>query len=235
MAYREETINKYMAMAAGMIQKVRANMADYEVSVSKGNNKIGKCLNVSLLPIITCGGNCKVCKGICYDIKACLRFPGIRGVLGARAKNTVLAMFDRERYFAQIDGMMTRRRTNKVMRWHVGGDIPDYDYLCRMIDNARNHPDFVIWTYTKQYSLVNRYVAEHGGSIEAAIPANLSIMFSVWEGLECENPYGFATFTCVLNGHEWPQGVHKCDGACHRCLEGRYGCPFRMSSAVAEH
>ena len=104
-----------------------------------------------------------------------------------------------------------------------------------MVENAKEHPDFIIWTYTKQYFIVNKYVKEHGGSIAAAIPSNLSIMFSEWKGLDCLNPYGFPTFTCVLKGEQWPSNTHKCPGNCKICLDTKTGCPYGQSSAVDEH
>ena len=230
MGYKSSTIAKYRALLNDAMNHYKCGVC--HVSISLGNRKIGKCLNVSLAPIIACGANCRVCAGICYDIKACLFR---KQVLDARARNTVLALYERDEYFEEIDRKMTNRRKHKVFRWHVGGDIPDSDYFERMIENARKHPDFVIWTYTKQYHIVNDYVRSHGGNIESAIPSNLSIMYSVWDGLTCDNPYGFATFECVLDGHEWPIGVHKCNGACHECVEHQTGCPYRINSAVAEH
>ena len=206
---KRETLQKYINVVNSLIPVLLAILESLHVCISKGNRKIGRCMNVSTAPIFTCGGACKVCKCLCYDLRACLQYGT---ALQARVRNYLLAMYDRDRFFREIDEAMSRRRKNKFFRWHVGGDIIDYDYFCRMVDNARRHPDFIIWTYTKRYAFVNRYVAEHGGSIEAAIPANLSIMFSVWEGLECVNPYGFATFECVLTGHAWPAGVHHCPG-----------------------
>jgi len=231
--FAQKTITNYLYRLDKAISAMRES-TDLSVIVSKGNRKIGKCLNVSVAPIRTCGGNCKVCMCACYDMKACMQYPN---VLQARAKNTVLAMYARDDYFRQIDEVMNKRRKNKVFRWHVGGDIPDYDYFCRMIENARNHPDFIIWTYTKQYDIVNDYVRAHGGTIKAAIPDNLSIMFSVWKGLYCDNPYGFATFTCVdiASGETFEDGVHHCNGACKDCITGKTGCPFRKSSATKLH
>lgn len=230
--YRPETIAKYMMLINQAIIKAVAILSTLHVCIVRGNRKLGRILNVSLAPLLTCGGACRVCKMICYDIKACLFRPT---VLWARARNTALALYDRDRYFAEIEHALSPRRKIKAFRWHVGGDIPDYDYFCHMVDVARRFPDWRFWTYTKQYEIVNRYIAEHGGSIGEALPENLSIMFSVWADLECINPYGFATFECVLDGHEWPDGITECPGNCEICLDGGTGCPWRKSSAVHEH
>lgn len=230
--YSPKTIASYLGKMAAAIMECIRDLASLHVCITKGNRKIGRVLNVSLPPITSCGGACRVCKGICYDIKACMQYGN---VLLARARNYALAMYDRDRYFAEISAALSPRRRRKVFRWHVGGDILDYDYFCRMVEVARLHPDWRFWTYTKQYDIVNRYVFEHGGSIDAAIPGNLSIMFSVWDGLDCINPYEFATFECVLDGNKWPDGVHHCPGNCDVCLETGTGCPFRQSSAVGQH
>ena len=232
--FTSKTIANYLYKLDRAINAMRESISDLSVVVSTGNRKIGRSLNVSVAPIRTCGGNCKVCMYACYDMKACMQYPN---VLQARAKNTILAMYARDDYFKQIDEIMNKRRKNKVFRWHVGGDILDYDYFERMAENARNHPDFVIWTYTKQYGIVNEYVRTHGGTIESAIPDNMSVMFSVWKGLKCSNPYGFATFTCVdvKNGETFEDGIHHCNGDCSACIAGKTGCPFRKSSAVKLH
>jgi len=230
--FKTETIAKYIKAISEAINASKKNIDNLHVCISKGNQKIGKTMNVSLAPIRTCGGNCRVCKCICYDIKACMQYGN---VMNARARNTALQEIDRDRYFAEIDQAMKRRRANKFLRWHVGGDIVDYDYFCRMVENAKNNPDFIVWTYTKQYHIVNQYVKEHGGSIAEAIPSNISIMFSVWKGLHCDNPYGFSTFTCVLKGEVWPHKTYHCTGNCQACIDSGHGCPHQESSAVAEH
>ena len=230
--YSPKTIASYLKKMAAAIMECIQMLASLHVCITKGNRKIGRVLNVSLPPITSCGGACRVCKGLCYDIKACMQYGN---VLLARARNYALAMYDRDRYFAEIEKALSPRRRRKAFRWHVGGDILDYDYLCHMIDIARRHPDWVFWTYTKQYALVNRYVAEHGGSIAAAMPENLSIMFSVWDGLRLDNPYCFATFECVLDGHAWPENVMLCPGNCEYCLEHGIGCPHRCKAAVKQH
>lgn len=109
-----------------------------------------------------------------------------------------------------------------------------------MVRIARNHPDWIFWTYTKQYALVNQYVKTHGGSKETSIPSNLSIMFSVWNGLQLFNPYDFATFVCVMKNDPEPvkaekRNCHKCPGNCDICKAEHTGCPYHVSSWVDEH
>ena len=233
MNLKPETVAKYIKLAMDALNYFIAILCNCHVAFSYGNEKIGRVLNVSLLPILTCGKNCRVCKGICYDIKACLRFADIRGgVLAARAKNTALALYDEARYFEEIDRKMSRRKKNKFLRWHVGGDIPSLSYFIHMVELARKHPDFVCWTYTKQYYIVNEYCRIYG---KESIPENLSVMFSVWDGLELDNPYGFATFKCVLTGRSFTPGVHRCPGNCKVCLDSKTGCPYQQDTENGQH
>lgn len=236
--FKPETIKKYIALAMACIVKLQLIADTLSVTLSRGNRKIGRFANVSLAPIVSCG-NCCGCKSFCYDLKACLAYPS---VLFARCKNFLLARDYRDKYFADIiRGIKNRDRRGKSLkgfRWHVGGDILDYDYFCRMVDIARMYPGWDFWTYTKMYHLVNRYVREHGGTKAAAIPSNLHIMFSVWYGMPIDNRYGFATFRCILkdgscSGRQ--QNEFMCPGNCELCFKSRAGCIGEHDSCVNEH
>ena len=216
----KESVNHYMSIGAENIK----------LCISKGNHKIGKTLNVSLPPVLSCG-NCKECKHFCYDIRACYQYSNT--VIKARAKNRALLQLDRDSYFVQIDEACNRHRTNKVFRWHVSGDIIDIDYLDRMVKIARNHPDFRFWTYTKMYSIVNAYCAENGG--RNAIPANLSILFSEWRGMPMENPYNFGTFRCFYADEEIPANTFYCPGNCDICKAANRGCVVNENTGIYLH
>lgn len=237
MSYKKESIVKLVKSLknrkAFFLSELKKGLAKKAI-ISNGNRKIGKVLNVSLAPILCCG-NCSKCKLYCYDIKACLQH---ENVLDARAFNTALQEFDRDRFFRDIDDKMSRRRKNKYFRYHVSGDIPDMDYLKRMIKTAVDHPDFTIWTYTKMYSLVNQYCNENGRD---AIPKNLHIMFSKWDGLPMDNPYKFPVFACRLKAgnvdtsEDWFAKVYKCPGNCDLCKEKKLGCIGGMDTYADEH
>lgn len=236
MAYKKESITKLIVKANGLKREFMAVITDLHVCISKGNRKIGKVMNVSMMPILTCH-NCKECKHLCYDIKACLQYSNT--VLPARMRNTVLAMHDRDRYFSEINDACTRRRKNKYFRWHVAGDILDMDYFERMLDICCNHPDFVFWTYTKYYDIVNEYCDMHGRD---AIPANFSIMFSEWDGMPMNNPYNFPVFSCKLKGGNKNRTeaefkkMYKCCGNCDICKrDGGHGCIKGENTYCDEH
>ena len=231
--YSIESIKKVTA-------EMKARRAFYEdipveeikLCISEGNRKIGKTINVSLPPILTCA-HCKECMFYCYDIKACLQYPNT--VIDARIRNLVILMKNRNEYFNRIENRIARKRKNKAFRWHVSGDIPDIDYLDRMVSIARRHPDWTFWTYTKNYECVNEYVRSHGNDRKTAIPANLSIMFSEWKGLTMLNPYGFAEFRVLFEDDTMPEGAWKCPGNCDACLRAGRGCPVNETGYVDAH
>ena len=198
--------------------------------ISNGNSKIGRCINVSLAPIITCG-NCKECKCFCYDVKACLQYTN---VLNARAKNTALFRYNRDEFFRQLWGKMSRKKTNKFLRFHVSGEIVDLNHFEYMIETAKRFPDFTIWTYTKMYWIVNEYIRIHGGN-KNCIPTNFSIMFSEWKGLPIVNPYNMPVFRCIYPEEQIDNGYMLCPGNCDICKKNNIGCVCGMSSYVHLH
>lgn len=221
----EEAIARYQDTDADAIQ----------LCISKGNRKIGRVMNVSLPPVRTCA-NCSGCSRLCYDIKACLQYPNT--VIDARIRNYMVLVKDRESYFARIEEAISRRRTNKYFRWHVAGDIVDADYFRRMVEIAARHEDFIFWTYTKNYKIVNDFVAAHGAD---AIPANFHIMFSEWDGMPLVNPYNFPIFTCKLkdgNQNHKPEffnSLFKCPGNCDICKAAGRGCIGGENTYCDEH
>lgn len=238
MRYQQSTLKGYVKKMKAEIKKAIDKLSSIHVHFSKGNTKIGRVLNVSTASGICCG-NCKECICFCYDIKAALRFPE---VMTARAENTAIATMDRERFFAEIDKKMTARRKNKYFRWHQGGEILDYEYFCDMVENARNHSDYeCIWTYTKMHWIVNKYVAEHGGTKEKAIPANMVIMFSEWDGIPLDNPYNFPVFTVKLaagnknHDESYFNNLWKCPGNCDICKKAKRGCIASETTYTDEH
>ena len=211
------------------------DVKEITMCISKGNRKIGRVMNVSLPPLMTCK-NCSGCKGFCYDIKACLQYPNT--VIDARIRNYTVLKKDRQLYFETIDHAISRRRTNKYFRWHVAGDIVDIDYFWRMCGTARRHTDFIFWTYTKNYNVVNEYCRLYGRD---AIPENFTIMFSEWDGMPLDNPYNFPVFTCKLkdgNKNHKPEyfdSLYKCPGNCDICKAARRGCIAGETTYCDEH
>lgn len=234
--YTNETLKKYYKlMNAKVAELMQQDVNTFKVTISNGNRKIGRVMNVSTPAGLTCG-NCSHCLGYCYDIKA--NFVYSNTVLPARAKNFVIVMKNRDMFFQQIEDKISRRKANKFFRWHVAGEILDLDYFSRMVGIAKRHPDFIFWTYTKMYTIVNQYCDTNG---RAAIPANFRIMFSEWDGMPLVNPYNFPIFTCKLKdgnkNHtaDFFNTLYKCPGNCDICKECGRGCLAGESTYADEH
>ena len=235
MAYSKESLAKVVQLMNEK-KNVYNNIPVEEIKlcISKGNVKIGRVMNVSIPPIITCH-HCKECKYYCYDVKACLQYPNT--VIDARIRNYTVLTKNRDEYFSRINRAMKRRRTNKYFRWHVAGDIVDYDYFNRMIENAKANPDFIIWTYTKEYETVNEWIKNHGGTKES-LPKNFTVMFSEWRGLAMNNPYGLPEFRVVMKDDESkpdPKKNHYCPGNCDICKKCNRGCVVGKTTYCNEH
>ena len=216
--YSPETLRKLKA-------KVDAKLAEYEnvetsqipLCISSGNVKIGKALNVSKMPVRSCP-NCSECVRFCYDIKACIQYSN---VIDARMRNQIIFERDRDEFFARIDERMNHVREHKFLRYHVGGELKDTDEFSRLCALARLHPDFIVWTYTKNYEAVNRYCDENG---RESIPENLRVMFSEWKGMPMNNPYHFPVFICWDPETEERPKCFKCPGNCEYCKQHVRGC-----------
>ncbi len=238
MSYKLETIVKATKKMQDLIAKYESMKPDrIPMCISKGNKKIGKVLNVSLPPVLTCH-HCKNCMYFCYDIKAVMQY---MAVADARVRNYVILLKDRKAYFGRIRETLKRRRTNFYFRWHVSGDIIDIDYFAEMVKIAREFPHFIFWTYTKEYETVNRYVSENGGSLGAAIPENFHVMFSEWDGTPMDNRYSFPVFTCKLKAGnknhdtEYFESLYKCPGNCDMCKQKCLGCIGGRDTYCNEH
>ena len=229
MKHSKQTIKKIMGALKKLVSDfMEKPFDDLRLHISTGNQKIGKVHNFSMAPGLTCG-NCSCCMEYCYDVKACLQYENVRI---ARAENTAMMQLDREKTFELIDKYISSKKAHKAFRWHVSGDILDIDYFDHMVQIARRHPDWIFWTYTKMYWVINLWIALHG---KDALPDNLSVMFSVWNGLPCPNPYGMPTFTCIQEGMEPAPEEWRCPGNCQICIDSGHGCPAGESSNVDEH
>ena len=230
--FSKQSIEKVVSMALEKEKELNnVSLENIELCISTGNNKIGKTMNISTMPILCCG-NCKECKKLCYDIKACLQYPNT--VIDARMRNTVIPRRNRSEYFRRIEVAIQRRRTNKYFRWHVAGDIIDVDYFDNMVKIARNHPDFIFWTYTKMYGVVNEWCLRHGGTRDA-IPGNLHVMFSEWRGMPTINHYRFPEFRVVFKNDEVKPTGFYCPGNCDICKAAKRGCIAGETTYCNEH
>lgn len=190
------------------------NIDEQHVYISTGNRKTGFAVpSVSLIPVKDCG-NCSSCSRLCYDIRNDM-YPS---VMDTRARNSAMARNAVDRYFKEIE---TACKAFRFFRWHIGGDILDYNYLLGVIRVAVNNPGCTFLIFTKMYDLVN-YFVEAGG----VIPSNLQIIFSDWPGAKMDNPYKFPTSSPVFADGTTaaPADAIECPGDCSTCAVMGAGC-----------
>lgn len=192
--------------------------------VSGGNIKLDGIKNVSLPPVITCGGNCKECKKYCYAIKSFNRLPNVRI---AWVENYNLYLSNPALYF---DSIKTATALERVFRWHVSGDIVDYNYFIGMINVATSNDRCEYLAFTKQYDIIN--TAINNGVI---IPNNLHIIFSASPGVKMVNPHKMPE--CHINFKDSTKNTYtnnfnytyNCTGNCRECVVNGCGCFFLKS------
>lgn len=218
---KPETVKKYLQRGTDRLTYYMAMPAeafeDIHVSVSLGNRKLGKCLNVSLLPVETCR-NCAGCLSYCYALKS-LRYPN---VVDAWARNTAIARRDMPRYFREISEAIARHPSYKGFRFHVSGDIESPDYFRMMVWTARKFPGIRFWTYSKSP------YARYGRGCW------LCVMRSTGFGVPFD-PDASAQFHCIQPGTPRPAGIYYCPGNCEICVNAGRGCPVGENTAVDLH
>ena len=181
------------------------------VSISKGNSKMGFIPSVSLPPIVTCAHGC-TCAKKCYAAKLCRIYGTVRK---AYARNLDILKNDMDNYFTQVKAAAM---VSKYFRFHVSGDIPDMNYLDRMVKLAQELPGTTFLAFTKQYNFINNFLQY------AAIPDNLKIIFSEWPGMHMENPHNLPVAHVIFKGHEPADDWKICGGNCSECACRGVGC-----------
>lgn len=149
------------------------------IKISKGNSKLGAIPSVSLPAGITCRSDCK-CSKKCYAKK----LERIRkSVRQAYQHNYRILKCMPDTYWREVEASIMMSR---FFRFHVSGDIPDKNYLIRMIEIAERNKHCEILCFTKKFSIVNEVVA---GRKNNDLPPNLHLIMSGWKDLKMENPF----------------------------------------------
>ncbi len=171
------------------------------IKISPGNRKMGMTPSVSLPPITTCIDNAPCAKG-CYVIRNMSFRPAI---INSYKHNLNIYNKDPDLYFQQIR-LFCNSKNVKYFRFHVGGDIPDQDYLNRVIRMCRYQcKDTKFVMFTKKYDLDFKGASK-----------NLSIVLSAWPGLTLPKkrmPIGF-----MQNNKETRvKNAITCPNSCEQC------------------
>lgn len=187
-------------------------MTNKKISISNGNAKMGAIPSVSLPPVKTCAAGC-TCARKCYAAKLCRIYPSVKN---AYDRNLDILTTDAGAYWQQVRATAIVAR---FFRYHVSGDIPNAEYFAQMIETANAAPGTMFLAFTKQYKIVNDYI-NNGG----AIPHNLKIIFSLWDGMTTPNPHGLPTAAVIFKGSEPAPDWKICGGNCSACAVSGAGC-----------
>ena len=175
---------------------------DTRVKIVNGNSKLGKGIYaVNLLPGDTpltlnngtqltnvagsCAGCCGGCKSLCYAVSDAKRFHNT--VIKSQGGNTLLARFDRPRFFADIQRFIDYNMVAAI-RVHSSGEFLSYGYFTDWMEFARNNPEVKFYCYTKRFNFIEKYL-DSGETI----PNNFVINVSIW-GKNYDNPYNLPEF-----------------------------------------
>lgn len=184
------------------------------VSISRGNSKMGNIQSVSLPAGLTCRKDC-ACYSKCYARK----LERLRAtVRNAYHNNYDILYAEPETYWREVTASIMMSR---YFRFHVSGDIPDDEYLVRMVDVADKNPHCELLCFTKKYEIVNNYLDEH-----EKFPANLHMIMSVWQGMDYDNPHNLpeAHVRYKDGTTTASSGAFECNGNCTECVTTDSGC-----------
>lgn len=184
-----------------------------ELSISKGNLKLGNIQSVSLPAVLTCR-ECK-CQSKCYARKIARLRPT---VASAYQHNYEVLQSNPDVYWREVEAAIMLSR---YFRFHVSGDIPNTNYFAKMVEIAKRNPHCEILCFTKKYEIVNDYVYA-----EQTIPQNLHIIFSAWVDLMMVNPFSFpeAHVRYRDGSTTASDGALECGGNCAECATEDGGC-----------
>lgn len=183
------------------------------VSISRGNEKMGAIQSVSLPSGVTCR-MCD-CNKKCYAGRIERRRPSVKA---AYQRNLDLLKTDPDVFWREVEAAVMLSR---YFRFHVSGDIPNTEYLRRMIDVATRNKHCEILCFTKKYEIVNALLDR---GIE--IPDNLHIIFSAWVGLNMTNPFSLPeAHVRYRDGLTTARAdATECGGNCTECAATDGGC-----------
>lgn len=179
-----------------------------KIHVSKGNKKIGKVINISLVPIESCVPGVP-CSKECYARQSYLQYPVVRQAWG---ENYHIVQTDMNSYFNQI-GDHLKQSTCDVFRWHVGGDIQSQEYLNSMYGLANDFPYVKFLAFTKNFNLNFK-----------GMPRNTSIVASMWMGWGDASVDLPKAWVQDKNHTETriPHNAIECQGDCENCMKCWY-------------
>lgn len=137
-----------------------SKMPCYAFSTPAQECKIGKILRRAKNSICS----------ICYAMKGRYSFGVVKAALARR-----FIGLNHPSWIQAIVFLILKQEKSGFFRWHDSGDIQDVAHLVRIVEVCKLTPDIQHWLPTREYSMVARYVKEHG-----AFPSNLTVRLSAY-------------------------------------------------------
>jgi hypothetical protein len=198
---------------------------DGHISISRGNSKLGKVLNVSFPPGVGCvkAG----CYKDCYARKAYRLYPSVVMAWGDNYRIWYRCQASNSTAFWEAIRKAIGNEKPKFFRWFVGGDIPNQCFLGYMELIAENFPKVKFLCFTKHYEYDY-----------AQVPQNLKVILSTWPRYRLPNRRGIKE----LMSWAWiesdkkrlaasgRQAVHckgQCDACNYRCWDTKKDVVFK--------
>lgn len=186
-------------------------------TIAPGNRKT-HIPSISLPPVLTCPKCCRgTCDAKCYAAKLCALYPSCATSYG---RNLAAWTKSPAVYFATVAAACVNAR---FFRYHVAGDIPNAAYFAGMVETAKSCSATRFLCFTKNYMVVNNWIAANGGTADA-LPENLQLLFSGWSNLQPENPYKLPETTVYNKDAEPAPDWNLCGGNCLECACRGVGC-----------
>ena len=189
-----------------------------KIKISTTNSKLGTCIpSISLPPQCSCRKDAPCAKG-CYAKKGNFLYNNVKD---SHQTNYDFYMENPDGYFDEIISFLTSGLVSyRFFRYHVAGDIVDYNYLLGMIRAAKRCRGTKFLCFTKKFDIVNDFIEKNG---EFAIPSNLKIVFSAWhKAFKVENPFNLPVAYVFFKKSEMnpdiPELAIPCQGHCETCM-----------------
>lgn len=189
------------------------------LTLTMGNSKMGRVLNISLPPPRTCSHELPCFKTGCYAMRSAYNvYPEVRKAWDG---NHDVWQQSWTAYRDAVEAAIVKAKP-ELFRWHVGGDIPGYlddaDLYLKYVvcETAERHPDVRFWMTTKKYD-----VASRNAQFVRNRP-NLTVMLSMWPGLDCKRELRRRWPTAWVDDPKnpdprIPKDSKPCSGRCDTC------------------
>lgn len=210
------------------------------VTFPDGNKKQDRMISLALSPAHSCPADAPCRKengGSCYYQAEEGYYPS---VAQSALNNWNVYKTDQDRFWKAVRKAVAYAVAQGIgFRPFEGGDIPDYDFFCKLMEIAKEHPH-LMHGMTKKYWIVNKYIREHGGNRDCILKY-YNLRFSEWTGYPMDNPYNIPVFaltfkeeetTCLeqrmkMVGKEWScmdcyfrnLGCYRADHASINCID----------------